>query len=56
MEGQQSEGKWEIDEHVRNGMHVLVFYRPGDQNPCGNVTVFPEEVELWKKAVTSLTK
>lgn len=51
---QQTMDEWRTDEHLRMGMHVLVFFRPNDSNPAGHIVLYKEEVERWKKMINNL--
>lgn len=51
---QPAQDEWRTDEHVRNGMHVLVFFRPKEDHPTGSINLHKEEVEQWKKLIKTL--
>ena len=48
--------EWRIDEYTRNGMCVLVFFRPLDHNPIGSISVHKDEAEQWRKLVKTLNE
>lgn len=51
---QTNNEEWRIDEHLRNGMHVLVLFRPNDTNPIGQLVLHKDEVEQWRKLIKTL--
>lgn len=52
----ENKEEWTVEEFNRHDRTLLVFYRPGEEQPAGSIILYPEEVSSWKNLITNLPK